>query len=164
MNTAPAALPTSPNPAPAPPTRTAGGPVTILGGLPGGLAHAQGSVRLVGPTRHLRLSLTVSGLPIPQDGHYEVWLYNSVVNSQPLGRLRAARHHGSYPLPPHAGRYRWIDISFQPLGAVYHSGESELRATNPAHTTTKRLHRRAARRPHQLRRAASGSKKAKTSK
>lgn len=164
VTTAPAVLPTSPNPTPAPPTRTAGGPVTILGGLPGGLAHAHGSVRLVGPMRHLTLRLTVSGLPVPQDGHYEVWLYNSVVNSQPLGRLRAGRHHVSYPLPAHAGRYRWIDISFQPLGAVYHSGESELRATNPAHATGQRLHRPAARRPHQLRRAASGSKKAKTSK
>jgi hypothetical protein len=162
--TAPAVLPTSPTPTPAPPTRTAGGPVTILGSLPGGLMHAHGSVRLTGPTRHLRLKLTVSGLPAPRDGHYEVWLYNSVVNSQPLGRLRAGRHHVSYRLPAHAGRYRWIDISFQPLGAIYHSGESELRATDPAHTTQKRLHRPTARRPHQLRRATSGSKKAKTSK
>ena len=160
----PAVLPTSPTPTPPPPTRAAGGPVTVLDSLPGGLAHAHGSVRLVGPMRHLRLRLTVSGLPVPRDGHYEVWLYNSVLNSQPLGRLRAGAGRVSYALPAHAGRYGWIDISFQPLGAVYHSGESELRATNPAHTTSKRVHRRAPRRPRQLRRAASGSKTAKTSK
>jgi hypothetical protein len=165
-STAPAVNPTSPSPTPAPPTRTAGGPVTTagLGGLPGGLAHARGVVQLVGPMKHLRLRVTVRGLPAPVRGHYEVWLFNSVLNSRALGRLRAGVRRATYRLPAGARRYRWIDVSFQPLGVVNHSGESELRAINPAHATKARLRRRAARRPRQLRRATSGSRNAKTSK
>jgi hypothetical protein len=166
------------------PTRTARGPLAVpLAGLPGGLGKAHGSVQLFGPLRHLRLKLRVRGLPRTHDGHYEVWLYNSVLDSRPLGRLRAGVHVVALRLPAQARRYRWIDISFQPAGAVYHSGESELRATNPAHTTKARLRKHAARRRHQLRRATKtrlrkhsaprrrqprratkGSKQAKTSK
>ena len=103
-------------------------------------------------------------MPVARDGHYEVWLYNSVLDSRPLGRLATGGHRASYRLPADASRYRWIDISFQPLGVVNHSGASELQATNPTHTARARLHKRAARTPPQLRRAASGSRKAKTSK
>jgi len=158
--------PTSPAPTPAPPTRTAGGPVTTagLGGLPGGLAHARGVVQLVGPIKHLRLRVRVRGLPVPDRGHYEVWLFNSVLDSRALGRLRAGVRRVTYRLPAGARRYRWIDVSFQPFGVVNHSGESELRAVNPAHAPKARLRRRAARRPRQLRRATSGSRNAKTSK
>jgi hypothetical protein len=157
------ASPTSPAPTPTPPTRTAGGPVTptALGGLPGGLAHAGGSTQLVGPTRHrrLRLRVRVRGLPAPHDGHYEVWLFNSVLDSAPLGRIRDGRRAATFRLPANARRYRWIDISFQPTGVVNHSGESELRSTNPARTPKAHRHRR-----RQLRRAASGSRNDKTSK
>ncbi len=165
-STVPPANPTSPAPTPAPPTRTAGGPVTTagLGGLPGGLAHARGVVQLVGPMKHLKLRVRVRGLPAPIRGHYEVWLFNSVLDSRALGRLRAGVHRATYRLPAGARRYRWIDVSFQPLGVVNHSGESELRAVNPAHAPKARLRRRAARRPRQLRRATSGSRNAKTSK
>ncbi|HEY5431104.1 MAG TPA: hypothetical protein VIK04_18455, partial [Solirubrobacteraceae bacterium] len=157
--------PTSPAPTPAPPTRSAAGPATAaLAGLPGGLTHARGSIQLVGPSKHLRLRLRVTGVPAPHRGHDEVWLYNSVLDSRALGRLRAGVHRVAYRLPAHAGRFRWIDVSFQPLGVVNHSGESELRAANPAYTATGRRHGRATRRPRQLRRAASGSRNAKTSK
>ncbi len=139
-------------PAPAHPTP---GPVPApLAGLPGGLAHAAGTVKLAGPVKDLRLSLTVRGLPAPHAGHYEVWLYNSVLDSRPLARLRAGRHRLVVRLPAHARRYRWIDISFQPVGAINHSGESELRASNPAHTTMARLRRRSSRTRHRLRQAS----------
>jgi hypothetical protein len=147
------------------PTRTARGPLAVpLSGLPGGFGKADGSVQLFGPLKHLRLKLRVRGLPKPRHGHLEVWLYNSVLDSRPLGRLRAGVHVVALRLPAQARRYRWIDISFQPLGAVNHSGESELRATNPAHTTKARLRRHSARRRHQLHHATKGSKPAKRSK
>jgi hypothetical protein len=171
-----AATPTAaPTPAPATPTTstpvapaqtgTGTGPVPEdLAGLPGGLMHDRGSVQLVGSLKRLRLKLRVTHLPLPHRGHYEVWLFNSVLDSTPLGRLREGRRTATYKLPRQGRRYRWIDISFQPLGYVNHSGESVLRASNPAHTTKARLRKHSARRRHQLRRAGRRSSRASTSK
>jgi hypothetical protein len=137
------------------PTHPTAGPVPApLLGLPGGLAHASGAIKLSGPVKHLSLNLTVRGLPAPHAGHYEVWLYNSVLDSRPLARLRTGRHHLVIRLPARARRYRWIDISFQPAGVINHSGESELRASNPAHAPMARLRRRSARTRHPLRQAS----------
>ncbi|HEX3830516.1 MAG TPA: hypothetical protein VHW04_01025 [Solirubrobacteraceae bacterium] len=130
------------NPVPAP-----------LAGLPGGLAHASGSVKLSGKLKNLKLNLRVRGLPAADAGHYEVWLYNTVIDSRPLGRLRNGHHRLTVHLPANARHYRWIDISFQPVGAVNHSGESELRASNPAHTTMARLRKHSSRTRHRLRQA-----------
>lgn len=125
-----------------------------LAGLPGGLAHASGVVRLSGPVKYLKLNLTVRGMPPAHAGHHEVWLYNSVLDSRPLGRLRTGHHRMVARLPAGARRYRWIDISFQPVGAINHSGESELRASNPAHTTKARLRNRSSRTRHRLHQAS----------
>jgi hypothetical protein len=146
------ATPTPTVPTPAHPTAS---PVPApLAGLPGGLAHASGSVKLSGKLKNLKLSLKVRGLPAAHAGHYEVWLYNSVIDSQPLGRLRNGHHRLTVHLPANVRHYRWIDISFQPVGAVNHSGESELRASNPAHTTMARLRKHSSRTRHRLRQAA----------
>jgi hypothetical protein len=83
-----------------------------------------------------------------------VWLYNTVVDSRALARLRNGHRRLAARLPHGARHYRWIDISFQPIGVVYHSGESVLRASNPAHTTTARLRKRSSRTRHRLRQAA----------
>jgi hypothetical protein len=99
--------------------------------LPGGPDHATGTVRFTGTGQHLTLYLSVSNLPAASHGHYEVWLYDSIINSEALGRLRTGVTHLSLRLPGDASRYRWIDISFQPVGAVFHSGESQLRSANP---------------------------------
>ena len=137
------------------PTHPTGGPVPVpLAGLPGGLPHAAGMIKLSGPVKHLKLNLNVRGLPAPHAGHYEVWLYNSVLDSRPLARLRAGHHRLVARLPAPARRYRWIDISFQPVGAINHSGESELRASSPAHTTKARLRKRSSRTRHRLRQAS----------
>jgi hypothetical protein len=137
------------------PTRPTSGPVpALLAGLPGGLTHASGSVKLSGLVKNLKLNLRVKGLPAAHNGHYEVWLYNSVVDSRPLGRLRLGHDRLTVTLPRNARHYRWIDVSFQPVGAVYHSGESELRASNPAHTTKARLRKHASRTRHRLRQAS----------
>ncbi len=148
--------PTASTPAPTVPTPvhpTAAPRPVPLAGLPGGLVRASGSVKLSGPVKHLKLTLTVRGLPSAQAGHYEVWLYNSVLDSQPLVRLRNGHRHLTANLPHGARHYRWIDISFQPIGVVNHSGESVLRASNPAHTTMARLRKRSSRTRHRLRQA-----------
>jgi hypothetical protein len=156
---------TSSSPAPAAAQSKPAAPAPLaFAGLPGGLMHTRGAVQLLGPIKHLKLKLTVRGLPTAHHGHYQVWLFNSVLDSRSLGRLRTGVRAASYRLPSQARRYRWIDVSFQPTGYVNHSGESELRAANPVHTTLKRLRRAASRKRRQLRRARSGSKRASTSK
>jgi hypothetical protein len=133
---------TAPAPSSAPSAPPAAEPTTTiaLGVLPGGLMHVHGSVRLVGAAQHLRLELRVRGLPRVHRGHYEVWLYDSVLDSAPLGRLTARASRALYRLPRGAIHYRWVDISFQPSGDVNHSGESVLRATNPARTSARSVH------------------------
>jgi hypothetical protein len=152
-STATTATPTPTVPGPVHPTT--GNPVPPpLTALPGGLTRASGSVKLSGKVKHLKLSLTVRELPAAHAGHYEVWLYNTVIDSRPLGRLRNGHHRLTVHLPANVRHYRWIDISFQPVGAVNHSGESELRASNPAHTTMARLRKHSSRTRHRLRQAA----------
>jgi hypothetical protein len=122
----------TPSPAPASSSaaaaRAAGDPLVVLAGGP---AHATGTARVAGRQSHLRLYLSVSDLPAAAHGHYEVWLYNSIIYAHDLGRLRAGVSQLSVRLPPNALRFHWIDISFQPPGAVFHSGESLLRSPNP---------------------------------
>jgi hypothetical protein len=130
------------------------GPVQSLAPLPGGLASAHGSAQLAGSSPSLRLRLTVSGLPARAEGSYEAFLYDSVVNSELLGTVAAGSSAAIYALPANAHRYRWIDIAFQPIGMVFESGESALRAPNPSYSGP----------ATQARRATSGSKKAITSK
>jgi hypothetical protein len=154
--------------------------------LPRGVGRARGAVFLAGNGGHLRLKLTVRALPTARRGHFEVWLYNSVRDSRALGRLRTGRHHVTLRLPRGARRYRWIDISFQPLGFVHHSGLSVLRAADPDRASRRELKRRGGRRRplrrattvaatarhrharsahrRHLRRATRGSAKAKRSK
>jgi hypothetical protein len=100
--------------------------------LPGGLTHASGMARLLGHGQNLKLRLTVKGLPHRRHGHYEAWLYDTVLDSHALGRVRRGATM-TYRLPRDARRYAAIDISYQPRGTVTESGESRLRALNPAH-------------------------------
>jgi hypothetical protein len=137
-------------------------PPLPLAALPGGVAKATGAVVLTRDGRKLKLKLTVRELPAAHRGHYEVWLYDSIIDAKPLGRLAARVQHLTVTLPSGARHYRWIDISFQPAGFVNHSGVSVLRAGNPAHASARQLRKRVHRR-RQLRRA-SGSSRASTSK
>jgi hypothetical protein len=123
------AAPAPPSPSPsAAAARPAGDPLVALAGGP---AHATGTSLVTGSQSSLRLHLSVSYLPGASHGHYEIWLYNSIIYSRDLGRLRAGVSHLSLRLPPNASRFHWIDISFQPPGAVFHSGDSLLRSRNP---------------------------------
>jgi hypothetical protein len=153
--TVPAASPTSPSPSPT----VSRPPIAPLASLPGGVGHASGTILLLGTRKHLRLRLSIRHLPAAQVGHYEVWLYNSVLDSVALGRLRTGLKHLTLRLPRDAHHYRWIDISFQPAGYINHSGESILRAANPA--AARKLPKKRSRRRRPLRRQLTGPRPAK---
>jgi hypothetical protein len=109
--------------------------------LPGGPAQATGSVLVSRKRSHPKLDLSVRDLPAVSNGHYQVWLYDSMVTSEPLARLRTGVTHLSLRLPANARRYQWIDISVQPTGHVFHSGESVLRSANPLFASAAAHHR-----------------------
>jgi len=93
-------------------------------------ASAEGLVTLIRATGGVtRLRLTVNRLPPPpRAAVYGVWLYNSVLDAAPLAILRPAGRPINVRLPPRFARYRFVDVSVQPIGSYYHSGQSVLRA------------------------------------
>jgi len=100
--------------------------------LPGGPVGATGSIEVTGPADAPRLVVSASGLPAVATDHYEVWLYNSVIDSKALANLGTSGGSVTVPLPAGYRRYRWIDISRQPAGSVVHSGLSVLRVAVPS--------------------------------
>ncbi|MEA2442801.1 MAG: hypothetical protein QOJ12_93 [Thermoleophilales bacterium] len=73
-----------------------------------------------------RLHLTVSGLA---GGAYEAWLYNSIADARPIGRLKAPAGTLDARLPANWRDYRYLDVSLEPPdGNPNHSGETVLRA------------------------------------
>jgi hypothetical protein len=127
--TVPSGSPPSPSPSPSPPANRPAGQALVA--LPGGSGHATGTAVITGRSPHLRLNLSVRNLSLASHGHYEVWLYDSLTYSEAVGRLRTGVTHVSLRLPRDAHRYHWIDISLQPVGQVFHSGESVMRSANP---------------------------------
>ncbi len=99
--------------------------------LPGGPTRAAGTVTISRRGTHVNLHLSVRNLAPAAQGHYEVWLYDTLVYSEALGRLRTGVSDVVLRLPPNASRFHWIDVSFQPAGHVFNSGESVLRSANP---------------------------------
>lgn len=95
--------------------------------LADGPAGVTGSVAYLGAAPHVRLVITASGLPPAGGDHYELWLYNSIIDSVPLSQLSGATAQVTVTLPPGYRRFRWLDISRQPPGAAHHSGVSVLR-------------------------------------
>jgi anti-sigma-K factor RskA len=78
------------------------------------------------------LTLEVAGLPpSPEGSFYELWLLNSPTDLVSLGsfRLPASGHATlSVPLPTAPERFRFLDISVEPVdGDPAHSGASVLR-------------------------------------
>jgi hypothetical protein len=120
-------------PAAAPAVRAAVSVTTAsLAPLPGGPTGARGTVSITRGGSALNLDLRVTSLPpAPPGDHYEAWLFASVVDSAPLGRIEPSTGRLSARLPSGAARYPWIDVSLQPAGAAVHSGVSVLRAANP---------------------------------
>jgi hypothetical protein len=118
--------------APAQRRAAAGSPTRRLATLPGATSPATGSVALAGTSAHPRLTLHIKGLIAAHGGHYEAWLYNTILDSTPLVRLRDGVTSFTARLPHDYHRYRWIDISLQHQGTVNNSGESVMRAHVPA--------------------------------
>lgn len=122
------------SPVPRAPRPSATGPAhrQALSGLAGGPAGVTGSLAYSGASPHVRLVMMVSGLPPAAGDHYELWLYNSIIDSVPLGQVSGATGQLTVALPPDYRRFRWLDVSRQPAGAAHHSGVSILRtATGP---------------------------------
>ncbi len=87
------------------------------------------SVSVSGSGDAQRLTLKLSGLPSPRGGAYELWLYDSLLRSRPLGSLTAGQGSISARIPAGASAYRWLDLSLQPgSDRVHHSGQSVFRA------------------------------------
>ena len=105
-----------------PPSQNAGKGVAfkaIGGGEGSGEFTARGDGRFV---------LVLKDLPAPS-GAYQVWLYNSVVDSVPLGTFRTGSGRVTIRLPQNAKDYRFLDISQEPADSNRnHSGDSVLRA------------------------------------
>jgi hypothetical protein len=73
-----------------------------------------------------KLHVSVSGLP---DGTYDVWLYNSIADARPLGRIKGPVATPDARLPSNWRDYRYLDVSLEPPdGNPNHSGQSVLRA------------------------------------
>jgi hypothetical protein len=74
-------------------------------------------------------TITLRGLPNPEPGTYQVWLYDTLVNSQSLGTVSGSSGRLEVKLPPDADEYRYLDVSHEPQDAnPNHSGDSVLRA------------------------------------
>lgn len=91
-------------------------------------APGQVTASVSGSERARRITVKLRGLPAPS-GAYELWLYDSLVHSRPLGSVTAGRGSISARLPRDASSYSWLDLTLQPGGdRVHHSGESIFRA------------------------------------
>jgi hypothetical protein len=107
----------APQPAPAPnASGSAPAKLAAIGGR-----NASGTAAISGKT----LSLQVSGL---RPGHYEVWLYNSVLDARSLGKADGRSFKVKAALPGNWKRFRFVDVSRERRdGNLSHSGESVLR-------------------------------------
>jgi hypothetical protein len=111
----PAAQP-KPKPAATTGTRTPLAPVTAT-------ARAEGTASLLDGGKRLRLDVT--GLAA---GSYEVWLYDSVIEANLIGKGTGPKLALDLKLPADASSYRYIDISRERAdGNPNHSGVSVLR-------------------------------------
>jgi hypothetical protein len=114
----PPASPPPAEPAPAPSAKAR----TALAPLAG--ARGRATASLDGD----RLRLTLTGLPDPKGGAYQAWLYDSVADARPLGRIKAGKGTIAATLPADKGDYRYVDVSLEPPdGNPNHSGKSVLR-------------------------------------
>ena len=77
-----------------------------------------------------------ANLPATKEGQaYEVWLYNSPQDAKSMGAQVTddkGRYQGAGPLPGDYARYKFVDISLEPIdNNRAHSGQSVLRGQMP---------------------------------
>jgi hypothetical protein len=105
-------------PSKTPPAANPGGPAKLA---PIGATNASGTATVAGKT----LKLHVSGLA---NGHYEVWLYNSILDARSIGQANGGKFTVTATLPRGWKRFRYLDVSRERTdGNVSHSGLSVLR-------------------------------------
>jgi hypothetical protein len=115
--------PHKPKPKPAKPAAPKPGPQVALTPL-GDAKGARGTASLTKGGK--RLQIKASGL---RAGAYQVWLYDSVIDTVSLTKVRGTKLALDLKLPRNASHYRYVDISREPAdGNPNHSGASVLRA------------------------------------
>lgn len=94
---------------------------------PIGSGNADGRARLTDGGE--RLEVQLRGLPSPPNGgHFEVWLYSSLIESRSLGRSRDPVVQVDTKLPPDWQDFKFVDVSLEPSDDnAAHSGESIAR-------------------------------------
>jgi hypothetical protein len=113
-----------PKPKPQKPKPAAPKPSPAVALIPlGGAGKAHGSASLTQGGK--RLHVTASGL---RPGAYQIWLYDSVIDTASLTKIRGTKLDADLKLPRNASHFRYLDISREPPdGNPNHSGESVLR-------------------------------------
>jgi hypothetical protein len=79
-----------------------------LAPLAGSSSTADATAQLTGPHS---VAVQVNGLPSPGKGAYRLWLFNSVIDSRPIGALTSGSGAIDATLPPNASRYRYLDVT-----------------------------------------------------
>lgn len=97
------------------------GPLELTA-LPDAPAGAGASVVVDGD----RVTISLDGLP-DTEGDYEAWLFNSVLDSRPLGSTDGGSGTIEARLPDSTDSFEYLDISVQPDSGALHSGQSVLR-------------------------------------
>jgi hypothetical protein len=100
---------------------------------PVGGGRASGTAAVIRRGNDTRLLIQASGLqPSTRRDAYEVWLFNSPEEAVSIGGAFANERgdlQGLGPLPRDAGRYRFIEVTREPLDRnARHSGNAVLRA------------------------------------
>jgi hypothetical protein len=108
---------------PATPAAPKPGPEVALTPLGSAGGDATGTASLTEGGK--RLQIKASGL---RDGDYQVWLYDSVIDTVSLTKVKGTSLDLDLKLPRNASHYRYVDISLEPAdGNPNHSGNSVLR-------------------------------------
>jgi hypothetical protein len=101
----------------------------VLRPLPGNQGAGLAVVAKRGGKRQLVVQARLK--PNARGQAYEVWLYNSRTDAKSLGAQvtdRQGNYQGAGPLPGDYRRYRFIDVSLEPIDQNQaHSGHSVLR-------------------------------------
>jgi hypothetical protein len=94
----------------------------LVEGFPG-----QGTAVIEGTGANRRIKVTLRNLP-PREEAYSVWLYNTIGDARLLDSAVGSSLDVDKPLPADADRYRFVDVSREPIdGNPNHSGASLLR-------------------------------------
>jgi Anti-sigma-K factor rskA len=90
-------------------------------------SHTSGSAS-VQTTGSGNVDVNVQGLPDPGNGAYRLWVFNSVIDSKPVGALASGSGTIHATLPADASKYRYLDVTREssPTDDTY-SGEVVLR-------------------------------------